>query len=387
MKIGIFTFHRSINYGAFMQAFSLSRKIAKRFPEAKVEIIDYTSAVMEAVYRPKFNLSLIKHPIIWNLKKEQYKKFKQALNALVLSEKKLCNDVNTKSVLAQYQDDYDIFIVGSDAVWNWIKRGFPNPYLMNFEKPVVKMSYAASAYGMDPRYVGDKEREYFAESLKKFTFIGVRDQYTTDLVMDVCPTAQPIYTCDPTVFLDLQDVYNHLGMTKEQFSKYILKKYKIDSNKKIIGIMGVPAELTKKIKQKLGESYVLVGLYNYCKGADRQLIDLSPLEWAAIFGLFDATVSTYFHGTLLSLRHYTPIINMDFTPFSKKNEGKIHDVMRRMNLLECYFESRDDYENIADKVKEVVKSRQAYSEKIYKNIENLRKSSEAFFEKLGELIK
>ena len=203
--------------------------------------------------------------------------------------------------MAEYQDDYDIFIVGSDAVWNWCKRGFPNPYLMNFQKPVVKMSYAASAYGMDSNFVGEKEHTYFAESLKDFSFIGVRDQYTNDLVKYVCPSCEPTFTCDPTVFLEMQDVYDEVGMQPEVFKAYIRKKYRIDPEKKLIGIMGVPADIVKRIRQRLGDSYILVSLYHYSRGTDRQLIDLSPFEWAAIFGMFDATVTSYFHGTLPSI--------------------------------------------------------------------------------------
>lgn len=40
MNIGILTFHRPINYGAFLQSFSLSSHLAKE-PNFNVEIIDY----------------------------------------------------------------------------------------------------------------------------------------------------------------------------------------------------------------------------------------------------------------------------------------------------------------------------------------------------------
>ena len=41
MKIGILTFHRPINYGAFLQAYSLSNQLKKCFEKSEVEIIDY----------------------------------------------------------------------------------------------------------------------------------------------------------------------------------------------------------------------------------------------------------------------------------------------------------------------------------------------------------
>ena len=41
MKIGILTFHRPINYGAFLQSYALSNQIKRCFPESTVEIVDY----------------------------------------------------------------------------------------------------------------------------------------------------------------------------------------------------------------------------------------------------------------------------------------------------------------------------------------------------------
>ncbi len=385
-KIGIFTFHRSINYGAFMQAYSLSKKIQKNFPDTTVEIIDYTSKLMDVHYVPRINRSTIRNPQGYFLKKRQYKLFKGALDRLPLSEKKICSDGQTRQVLKAYEDDYDVFVVGSDAVWNWCKRGFPNPYLLNFEKDVKKLSYAASAYGMDSSYVKDEERKYFASSLERFDFIGVRDEYTATLVKSVSSAASPEYTCDPTVFLNLDDVYSEIGMSREEFRTKIYRKLNINENKKIIGMMGVPAELAEKIARRFGGEYVLVNLYNYSRFVKTQLLDIDPFEWAAVFGLFDLTVTSFFHGTLLSLCNGTPVINYDFSEFSKKNEGKICDVMRRLDLSDCHFKSKNDFDLIIKKAEKVLGNRAAYSAKIAANMTTLSASSDKFFDKLGECL-
>lgn len=41
MKVGILTFHRPINYGAFLQSFALSNYLKKTFPDEEFEIVDY----------------------------------------------------------------------------------------------------------------------------------------------------------------------------------------------------------------------------------------------------------------------------------------------------------------------------------------------------------
>ena len=81
-------------------------------------------------------------------------------------------------------ENYDIIIVGSDAVWNWVKRGFPNPYILDFDGP-VKMSYAASAYGMDYLKQDDAHLSRFAEIVTGYEFVGVRDRYTADFIQKI----------------------------------------------------------------------------------------------------------------------------------------------------------------------------------------------------------
>ena len=71
MRIGILTFHRSINYGAYIQAFSLSHEIAKRFPSCEVEIVDYNSLIMENNYKVRFNKSMLRVPGEYFAKKDR----------------------------------------------------------------------------------------------------------------------------------------------------------------------------------------------------------------------------------------------------------------------------------------------------------------------------
>jgi len=49
-KIGILTFHRSYNYGAFMQCYSLSHRLMRDFPQHEVEVIDYATQRVYANY-------------------------------------------------------------------------------------------------------------------------------------------------------------------------------------------------------------------------------------------------------------------------------------------------------------------------------------------------
>ena len=383
-RIGILTFHRSINYGAYMQCFSLAHYLQKQFPDCRVEVIDYESKFMGDHYVPKLNLSYLRHPLIFRTKKKQYQSFQDALKFLPLSEQYFIFDGLDERFSRYVDEHYDVVIVGSDAVFNWIKRGFPNPYIC--PPGQRKLSYAASAYGMPLQDIMPEQMKVFGEQLKEFLYLGVRDSYTDGLVKQACTTSQPAFTCDPTVFLDVEQVYEKLGHTRESFREYIYKKYRLPRDKKLIGVMETNPKAMNIVREILGKEYYFVGLYSHTKGVDKHIGELNPLEWSVMFGLFEMTITNYFHGTLLSLRNHTPVLSFDRTPFSAVHEGKIHDVMRRMDLLDCCFEGVYEAEPLQKQAEKVLKNRDAYSCKIAKNLEELRKSTLGFTQALQDAL-
>lgn len=375
-RIGILTFHRSINYGAYMQSFSLSHYLQKRFPDCQVEVIDYESKFMGEHYVPRLNLSYLRHPIIFHHKKKQYQSFQKALSHLPLSQQYFAFDGVDEDFSRYVNDRYDVVIVGSDAVFNWLKRGFPNPYVC--PPGNRKLSYAASAYGMSKQQVKPEQMEAFGKFLEEFSFVGVRDVYTEGLVRQACAAAQPEFTCDPTVFLDLDEVYARLGHTQESFREHIYKKYRLPQNKKLIGVMETNPEAMQVLRKALGGDYYFVGLYSHTKGVDKHIGDVNPLEWSVLFGLFEMTITNYFHGTLLSLRNHTPVLSFDRTPFSKLHEGKIHDVMRRMDLLDCCFQGSWQPENVVTQAKHILDNPESYRQKIANGLAELQLSRGIF---------
>ena len=92
VKVGILTYHRSLNYGAVMQAYYLAEEIKKRFPDVSVEIVDYMSKKMNryykmiTLYRGKESLIHLRERI------EMYKAFQKGWDELPLSDKKIISD-------------------------------------------------------------------------------------------------------------------------------------------------------------------------------------------------------------------------------------------------------------------------------------------------------
>ena len=73
------------------------------------------------------------------------------------------------------------------------------------------------------------------------------------------------------------------------------------------------------------------------------ILDIEVLEWAAIFGLFDVTVTTFFHGTMLSLANLTPVFSFDYLPETDKQHTKLHELYDRMDLPGFYNRDKQVY--------------------------------------------
>lgn len=385
MRIGILTFHQSVNNGAVMQAYSLSKRLKKEYPNDDIEIINYRKKSVDKAYSYpisdyfkvssfkeliKKSLDLLMDPKLLKRLRYRTRVFNECQYKLPLSKNVISSD-DTNELNKYIEKNYDVLIVGSDAVWNYVTRGFPNAYFPDCNLKVKKLSYAASCYGMNYLVVPDNEKAEIGKVLSDFEFIGVRDEATEKFVDWSGCNVEPHHTCDPTVFLDVNDLPIDVEHLKNK-----LKDRGFDFEKPSIAIMG-NEKMLSMIRKLYGNEYQVVSLYNYLKGADVNLYDLEPYEWAYVFRFFKLTFTTFFHGTLLSLRNGVPVICIDLgTEFGKRHTPKTLDVLTRLGFKDWYFKT--DYKSLNfDKIK--VKADELIRKDFYDSIiQAMNKEAETF---------
>ena len=326
MKIGIFTFHRSINYGAFLQAYALQKYVQKIMgPSAVVEVIDYTSKKANEFYMATFN-GIEK----WDLRKfYQYTQFLRCVNVLPKSKNKLFSD-DLKEIQEFLQKErYDLIIAGSDEIWKidgW--RGFPTPYWLNLDLgDTIKVSYAASSRN-EVDLLKENQKAYIKEALERFTYIGVRDRITEQLVNNLDISVQASLNCDPTFLYSF-------GYDKESFRKRFRQRYLISNDKKILGIMIPDEQLCRQIKKKYERTHVVVSVLDELSSADYNLLGLTPFEWVKTIGIFDLLVTNRFHGTVFAIKNSVPFLSVD--NYGDMDKSKIYDLLIRCDLGKHYF--------------------------------------------------
>ena len=390
MKIGILTYHRSINYGAVMQAYALARRL-QEVPGVQVEVIDYMSARMDkyykmfTVYRGRNGISKIKNRF------EMYSAFQSGISQLPLSNERLISDDQNR--FNRYiANKYDMIVVGSDAVWNYEKRGLPNPYFLIGADNVRKVSYAASCNGIKYDQVDDEKLRILTDAFSDFEYIGVRDELTRKLVGKAIGKDISHHNCDPTFLLDFQKDGLDDNFRGELLKK-LVEKYHWDVKKRHIGLMlsnlngDLSRKLVDELKNRYGKNYQIVSLYSYCKYADIPYIsDLTPFEWSRIFSLFDITFSKYFHGTLLSILNETPVISLSAEIEAAGIPAKVEDVLSRLALMEFYCPARKasdiDWDQFLCKVDRLIC--EPPKERMRESVSRERLCANSFFEYISK---
>lgn len=289
-KTATITFHKAINYGAVLQTYALQQSILKLGVDN--EVIDYSTKAIDDEYRLiKINSikSFIKSCIIFPNFYYKKKNFKKFIDKYIHLTKYLTKSDLTKS---DFSDKYDLFIVGSDQVWNYKLINNDATYLLDFVKyNEKKVSYAAS-FGID--IIPNKLFSWYKNNLNSFNKILLREKTGEKLLNDLLHKKASI-VLDP-VFLLSQDSWNS-----------ILQKTKFDdmSNEYILIYMSTPKikkyayDLSKKYNLKI--FHITDFLLNQKIKIGNLEKELSPNDFISAIKNAKFVVTSSFHGIVFSI--------------------------------------------------------------------------------------
>lgn len=380
MRIGILTFHRSINYGAFMQSYALSQTLQRRYPEHTIEIIDFEYLQKHNNYKiPPLKLP----PFNWEYR-VKYKRFQSSLSSLPLSKQSFIT--NKTDTLCEYiKVNYDVVIVGSDAVWAFQNMSLDNPYWLFGDKlnGIIKMSYAASAFSTRFDRITEEQKAFIRERLSDFVYIGVRDNATKEFVDSLNLNKEVYINNDPTFFLD--------PSTNENLSKKILHKNLIFGNKKKIAFMTRTTPYIEDIRKDLASQFDLIHFNHRDRNKDilsakcRYMPNLSPIEWYNVYEQMSLTITNYFHGACLSLINHIPTIVVDDATTSYTS--KYSQLMFDLGLNESLFLKKDlNYKALIEHIHYLLSHQDQEKLKISNAIRKERLKSQSFFDKLDSVL-
>lgn len=330
MKIGIITIQKCNNYGADLQAYALGAKL--RTMDYDAENIDYLFYKHPRhqggkLERPALPISMknrIKEflfPIIATFKGvrnrsvtiERRRRFDEWFNANIRVGREY------RSVKSLYDDPpkYDVYVVGSDQVWNPRLYSNIKPYFFDFVPMGARCVSYASSFGVDE--LSGPVFYLYKQWLKKFSHIGLREKSGERIVKAMALDAEVAHVLDPTLLLDAKEwAAVSVEPNDKPVGKYLLL-YDLIASEETVAL----AERWAR-QNELG--LVRIGDGGY-----------GPGEFIWLFAHAEAVVTNSFHGTVFSVLHHKPFYSV--IPNGMGNSGRIESLLMKLGLMDRMVEA------------------------------------------------
>lgn len=325
--------HMVKNYGSALQAYALMKYINSLGYEA--EIVDYEFPnlyhIKKSIPSPfgRFKLFLRENLRVILLEPflKRNTKFKRFVtNELQLSQK----HYKSKEELAKDPPCYDIYVTGSDQVWNVNKIYEDDSYLCAFaDADKKKISFGAS---FTINELPKNEYERFSKLLGRYSAIGVREKSSLKILdclrlndsIDICNT------CDPTLLLDASDYERLSAKSKVKIDGDFILVHQLEYNFSAEPMISIAIQEAKK---KYNCKMVLIDhMFKKVEKGDIKLCNLGPNEFVWLFQHAKAVVTSSFHGTMFSIIFRKPFVSI--APSKEHTDRRIADVLLRLGLTD-----------------------------------------------------
>ena len=340
MRIGVITIEQVNNYGAELQATATIKVLQGMGYEA--EIIDYCyyknwnfkdtrisapfvsmSAKRRLMYWVKYRLvnRIVAKilPLLYPTVKRRIRRFEDFHKINTRMSKRYLS----MPELYQTKMDYDVYVVGSDQVWNPSASSSIEPYFLTFApKEAKKISYASS-FGVSN--IPASLYEKYKKLLSNIDSLSVREQTGVCLVKAL--TGRDA-TCvlDPTLLLNKDQWGNIMLAYPHMPSRYILV-YQL-----------LPSETLPSLAKKLSEEmdcpvyYLAKRAYavNAPKGM-RVIKDAGPAEFLWLIKNASCVVTNSFHGTAFSVNFNVPFYSV--LDSKRKGNARIVSLLESVDLM------------------------------------------------------
>lgn len=338
MEITVITPYDSSNYGAYLQAYCLKNEL-----EAQGHKVYHTptrsAEFVKAIYykdkpiRKKeklFPLTFKKNQKFGQRKYEMFKKDIEVFNIREMSD---CKS--------------DLYVLGSDEIWNINQQSFRNPIFWGIGmEPVI--SYAASIGSADKEML--KKYPEQINAVRKLSSALVRDIKTKEFLKEVCGVESQI-VCDPTMLVPVESYGREFKDEYLEKNDCILVYAYNTLNKDCIDAI---RSYAKKNRLKV------VGCcfnHSWCD----HICECSPLEFSSLIRQCKAVITATFHGSIFSILNHANFISVPYSPktsqlltqFGIENRllgTKDFSVERISSILDGEM---PDYKDIEEKISDI----------------------------------
>lgn len=344
MKAGLLTFHSAHHYGAQLQAYALMKAVMRCGVDC--EIINYIrDDAIEGKKLFKKGLSLRTflsnaHTLLnYRPLKRRYERFESFINdGMKLSEKLY----RSYEELAGDAPLYDVYICGSDQIWNPVIFGekiFDPAFFAEFAKSGRRIAYAPS-FGITE--IPEVNREALNKYLGSFESLSVREKHGEKIIRDVA-ARESVTVLDPTLLL-AGDEWDNVLSAPLYREPYILCYFISDPS----SYSGFVKTISQKYKLPV---ISLCGARRVVSNTSHAVLDAGPKEFLSLFRNASFVCTNSFHGTVFSIN-----FKKDFISFSKSLDAektvnsRISNILERLGLVSGIFMADTDMQDFRRRI-------------------------------------
>lgn len=325
-KAALVTFSQAINYGAVLQMYALQKTLENLNYEC--DVLNYKSKSIAKTYeKPDFlNPKVLAYLFIHNSYiRFNFVGFQEFLDRYI----KFGEEVfYSEADLSKVNDKYDLFITGSDQVFNLFCSGFDTNYFLTFVKdPRKKFSYAASV-GLTE--IPEDMIEKYRNLLSSFNQISIREHSGANLISNLIKKKCQC-NIDPTLLLSTDD-WRKISKDVDIKEPYVLL-YMISEDKRVL-------KFSKKLAKIKHCKVIYINDRLIKPLGVNSFRNITPCEWLSLMFNADSIITNSFHGIAFSIS-----FRKEFYPFylnkNTKVNSRIRDLLQLFGLENLLISDKD----------------------------------------------
>ena len=321
------TFDHTTNYGTMMQSYAL--RIAVEKCEIGFEPCSYLQVPVSRLIAPKPNLPA---SLTVRLKRCLLKAFSW-YRRRGFAEFEAANirfaDVNSREDLQSLNAVADVFICGSDVIWNCSFTGGETTYFLDFAEK-YRFSYAASfgkadiGYEFDHVQLSESAEELYARMIPRLNAVGVREQNAVEIARRF--TDVPVEcVCDPVLLLSAEEWNNVIEREKTRGDRHYIFAYNTSVKPNFTAFL-------KKIAAQTGLPVVHVVWKPQDAFKEHVLASPSPSRWLKLLCEAAFVVTNSFHATAFSMLYHKTFFTVMQDGKSARTNVRLYDFLERIGM-------------------------------------------------------
>lgn len=332
MRIGIVTLIGNHNYGNRLQNYALEQVLKTKGTEVRTIEFDRTLplSLKQSVKKP---FSLVLNMLV-KKRRMSKKMYKIKEKEIYPFTEKYLNNISYKT---QNLENFDLFFVGSDQVWNPHFSGDKSDLFLEFAPKNKRFSYAAS-FGVSE--IPNEFKKGFSQFLSNMNKISVREEAGVRIVDDLTSKKATLVP-DPTMLLTRLEWETLIESSKGGNVRTL-------GDGKLYILLYLLHGLTRERKSKIEKfakkkGYVMIEIMG--NFFDEKHLAANPIEFLELVKNAEMVFTDSFHCGVFSIIFHIPFVVFERNDGAKM-ASRLHTLLKRFDLNDNLYTEETDFENL-----------------------------------------